>query len=84
MFNVATRTACISPELTRVLPVLLLLLKNFQKQNEKQFKIQTETNLDPFFKNMATFWTKINFRFSYAFSIFCKVFNSIEEVTLSI
>ena len=69
MFNVATRTACISPELTRVLPVLLLLLKNFQKQSEKNFKIQTETNLDPFFQKHGHFLDKDQF------SIFICIFH---------
>ena len=79
---------CISPELTTVtLPVLLLLLKNFK--NQKRFQdTDCKTNL---FKNgrlvnfhMIDLFTSALSDCQNAYSIPCEVFNSIDEVTLSI
>ena len=79
---------CISPELTRV----TCLVTSTKKQKRFQ-NTGCKTNLDPFFFpkkgriinfHMIDLFTSALSDCQNAFSILCEVFNSIEEVTLSV
>ena len=92
MFDAATDCLmlCISSELTKV----TCLVTSTQKPSKtKRFQnTNCKTNLDPFFSkkgrivnfHMIDLFTSALSDCQNAFSILCEVFNSIEEVTLSI
>ena len=83
---------CISPELTSVTCLVTCYLKTFKTKKTVQ-NTDCKTNLDPFFFpkkgriinfHMIDLFTSALSDCQNAFSILCEVFNSVEEVTLSI
>ena len=92
MFDAATRTALHFSRVDQGYLSCYFLLKNLQKQKRFQ-NTDCKTNLDPFFFSkkgriinfhMIDLFTSALSDCQNAFSILCEVFNSIEEVTLSI
>ena len=92
MFHAATRTALHFSRVDQGYLPCYFLLKNLQKQKRFQ-NTDCKTNLDPFFFpkkgriinfHMIDLFTSALSDCQNAFSILCEVFNSIEEVTLSI
>ena len=90
-FDAATRTALHFSKVDQGYLSCYFYLKKFK--NKKRFQnTDCKTNFDPFFQkkvessifHMTDLFTSALSDCQNAFSILCEVFNSIEEVTLSI
>ena len=91
-FDAATRTALHFSRVDQGHLSCYFYLKTFKNKKKIFQNTDCKTNLDPFFKkngrivnfHMIDLFTSALSDCQNAFSILCEVFNSIEEVTLSI
>ena len=90
-FDTATRTALHFSRVDQGYLSCYFYLKTFKTKKKIFQNTDCKTNLDPFFQkgrivnfHMINLFTSALSDCQNAFSILCEVFNSIEEVTLSI